>query len=78
MFWEASYKNGAGRDGMYEFKREELARTDEAAVIFIDKVECEESKEVGKGKVDGEVRVGIAYEVEPVFPREGESRIWTS
>ena len=76
MFWEVGHQDGTGRDGMYEFEREELTRTDEAAVVFVDKVECKEGKQIGKSKVNGEVRVGIAYEVEPVFPGEGEGRIW--
>lgn len=51
---------------MDEFQGEELARADEALVVFVDEVEREDGEEVGEEEVDGEVRVGVADEVEPV------------
>lgn len=57
---------------MDKFQRKELSRPDEAAVVLVDEVECEDCEQIGEHKMDGKVRVGVVNEVEPV---EGQTII---
>jgi predicted RNA-binding protein with TRAM domain len=61
-------------DGVHEFEREELPRADEAFVVFVDEVEREESVEVDEEEMDGQVRVRVRDEVEPIAARLGAVR----
>ena len=63
---------------MNEFKGEELARTNKAAVVLVDEIEREKSKEVGEGEMHGEIGVCVGDEVEPIirwFLRRGSGRV---
>lgn len=59
-------EDGTGGDGMYEFEGEELTSADESTIVLVDKAKGNESKEIGECQMNGEVRIGVGYEVEPV------------